>query len=221
MKVHLIRHGTTTSSGKTFAGRADVPLTAEGRDMAQDLARRLSAEPICRIFASPLSRAVDTARPLADALGLAVQKDPLLLEFDFGAFEGRPKTALDKPLRKAHATLPVPGGEALIDVWDRAGRFLETIGAAGKTDASAVAVIGHFWTNRMIYGWLRGWDFETACRSRKYRPATGELVSLSYRNGARFPHDPARRLAGKDDPRGPAEPSAAPQGHFPQNPPPG
>ena len=169
--------GTTTTSGKTFAGRLDVPLNDEGRRMAERLAHVLSAEPIGRIISSPLSRALDTARPLAQVFGLDIRTDARLLEFDFGAYEGRPKRDLGLKLRKAHAHQNVPGGEALTDVWRRAGEFLEGVASEGET--GDVAVVGHYWINRMIFGRVSGLDFETACRSHRYRPRTGEIVSLA------------------------------------------
>lgn len=174
MTLFLIRHGTTTTSGKTFAGRSDVPLNDEGRQMARDIMRQLAERPVERIVASPLSRAVETARPLAERLGLDIEQDPRLLEFDFGDYEGRAKTELGLKLRKTHAHRPVPGGEALIDVWHRAGDFIESLHPTG----AHVAVVGHFWVNRMIYGRFSSMDFADTCRSRKYRPETGSIVEL-------------------------------------------
>ena len=176
MKLHLIRHGTTTTSGKVFAGRSDVPLNEEGRQMAVRLADDLSARPIVRIVSSPLARCIDTARPLALAKGLEVETDARLLEFDFGVYEGLTKQELCLRLRKTHAYVPVPGGEALIDVWARAGEFLASL---SPRQPGGIAVFGHFWVNRLIFGRVKGLDFQTACRLRDYRPQTGTVISLS------------------------------------------
>ncbi len=178
MILHLIRHGTTATSGSTYAGRSDVPLNAEGRDMAERVARDLSLQPIGLIVSSPLGRARDTALPLARSLGLSVRTDPLLMELDYGVYEGRPKKALGLALRKTHATTPVPGGEALIDVWRRAAGFLEPL--TRDTGIGQIAVVGHFWINRMIYGQVKGLDFDATCRARDYRPRTGSVVTLQW-----------------------------------------
>lgn len=178
MKLHLIRHGTTTTSGQVFAGRSDVPLNDEGRRMAQRLAEGLSSEPITQIAASPLARAIETARPLAKALGLDIRTDPRLLEFDFGAYEGRSKRELGLKLRKSHATQRVPGGEALIDVWERAGDFVDALADWQGRGSGNVAVVGHFWINRMIFGHIAGRGFDGACRSHEYRPQTGSRITL-------------------------------------------
>ena len=177
MKLHLVRHGATISSGRTYAGRADVPLTDAGHAQARAAADALAARPIGLILASPLSRARDTARPLAERLGLPVLVEPALTEFDFGAYEGRTKDEIGLKLRKAHLTEPIPGGEALIDVWRRAAAVLDRLRADTPGGTEAVAV-GHFWINRLIHGHCLGRPFEAACRDRGYRPETGSVRTL-------------------------------------------
>ncbi|WP_413719356.1 histidine phosphatase family protein [Silicimonas sp. MF1-12-2] len=178
MSLFLIRHGTTTTSGQTFAGRSNVPLNDEGQRMAEDIMRDLAPLSIERVVSSPLSRAMETARPLAEELGLDIETDPRLMEFDFGVYEGRTKKELGLKLRKAHAHDPVPGGEALIDVWRRAGEFLASL----QPSSAHVAVVGHYWLNRMIFGHVSCMDFDTACRCRKYRPNTGSIIELRFRD---------------------------------------
>ena len=174
--LYLIRHGTTMTSGKTFAGRSDVALNEEGRQMGRSIMRHLAQHPIERIVSSPLSRALQTALPLADKLGLDIEQDPRLLEIDFGVYEGRAKKDLGLNLRKSHACKPIPGGEALIDVWLRAGDFLSSL----RPTSGDVAVVGHYWLNRMIFGHISCMDFDTTCRTRDYRPQTGSIIELRF-----------------------------------------
>ena len=179
MKLHLVRHGATETSGQTYAGRRDVALTETGRAEAEAVAEALDGCPIGTILASPLSRAVDTAGPLAERLGLPVFRDPNLTEFDFGIFEGREKRELRLKLRKIHLVNPVPEGESLFDVWHRAGAVIDRIrGHAEARPASDVVCVGHFWINRLIYGRCLGYAFDAACRDRTYRPDTGDVKSL-------------------------------------------
>lgn len=178
MTLFLIRHGETVSSGKTYAGRSDVALNDNGRSQAQAIVQDLAKQPIRLILCSPLSRAVDTAQPLAQARELHPVVEPLLVEFDFGDYEGRSKQALGLTLRKAHAYVPVPGGESLMDVWNRAGELLEWLAVHDTDTLGAIVIVGHFWVNRMIWGRTTGLDFETTCRSRVYRPQTGSVWSL-------------------------------------------
>jgi probable phosphoglycerate mutase len=181
MKIHLIRHGETASSGKTYAGRSDVPLSESGHGQARRIARDLSGHPIALILSSPLSRAVDTARPLAASFGLDPIKEPALMEIDFGVYEGHPKDALGPKLRKTHAVTPIPGGESLMDVWARAGRVLEFLETFHLPPTSQIALFGHFWINRLLHGRACGMEFEEACRSRIYRPKTGSVLTIRLR----------------------------------------
>lgn len=144
--------------------------------MAQDIMRQLAQHPIEHIYSSPLSRAVNTARPLADRLDLEIDQDPRLLEIDFGIYEGRAKKELGLKLRKAHGQTPISGGEALIEVWQRAGDFLTSL----QPTRGDIAVVGHYWLNRMIFGQISGMDFKSACRTRSYRPQTGSVIALHF-----------------------------------------
>lgn len=178
MSLILIRHGETVSSRKTYAGRSDVALNDQGRSQAQAIVQDLENQPIRLILCSPLSRAIETARPLARAHNLQPVVEPLLMEFDFGDYEGCSKQALGLSLRKAHAHVAVPGGESLMDVWIRAGRVHEHLTSNGPDTLGAIAVVGHFWINRMVWGRITGLDFESTCRSRDYRPLTGSVWTL-------------------------------------------
>lgn len=85
----LIRHGETDwNRRQCFQGQIDVPLNAHGLAQAERLAARLRGEPIEALVASDLSRALQTAAPLAQALGLQTEREPALREQGFGILEG-------------------------------------------------------------------------------------------------------------------------------------
>lgn len=69
-------------------GQLDTALDVLGRWQAQQLAHALAHEPIDAIVASDLSRAMQTAMPLADARRLRVRAERDLRERCFGVFEG-------------------------------------------------------------------------------------------------------------------------------------
>lgn len=183
MNLFLIRHGETVTSGRTYAGRSDVPLTPLGHQQAGDLAERLASQQVSFILTSPLMRAVETAQPLARQFDLTPVETPALMEIDFGDYEGQDKSSLGLSLRKNHAETPVPGGESLRDVWDRAAEVARLL--AGRREPVG-AVVGHFWINRLLWGVLGGLSFEAACRNRDYRPRTGSCMALT------LPRTPAR-----------------------------
>ena len=176
MKLYMIRHGETVTSGRTYAGRIDVPLTDHGHAQARKIAQVLASQPVSFILTSPLSRAIETAGPLARRLGRTPVATPALMEVDFGDYEGCDKSTLGLNLRKSHADIPVPGGESLRDVWARAGEVAQLL-VDRREDVGAL--VGHFWINRLVWGRLNGLSFDAACKNRDYRPRTGSCVALS------------------------------------------
>ena len=87
--ILLARHGETDwNRERRIQGHTDRPLTDEGRRQAADLAEELSGDPPDAVYSSDLARAHETARIVADRLGLDVVVLPELRERDFGTWEG-------------------------------------------------------------------------------------------------------------------------------------
>ncbi len=85
MRFHFIRHG------KRDRKIGDPPLTSEGREEAELLARKLASNGIARIFSSPLARTRETAEIIATILNLEVTEDSRLRErMNWGDIEGQP-----------------------------------------------------------------------------------------------------------------------------------
>lgn len=86
MELVLVRHAEPVRVGPGEAdGPVDPPLTERGRVQARRLGRWLAAETIDHVVTSPLRRAVETAAPLATALGLEPEIDPRISEYDHSA----------------------------------------------------------------------------------------------------------------------------------------
>jgi len=83
MKILLIRHGLPIRVENEGGIPADPPLSDEGREQAAKLARWLSTEAIHAVYSSPMRRAMETASPLAKALGLDVRTEPGVVELDY------------------------------------------------------------------------------------------------------------------------------------------
>lgn len=87
--IVLARHGETDwNRDGRFQGQADPPLNDRGREQAEELAERLSAERFAALYASPLRRARETADIVAARLGLAVEPVDELQEIDVGSWSG-------------------------------------------------------------------------------------------------------------------------------------
>lgn len=91
LEIALIRHGQSTANATgVWQGQLDFPLSAKGRDQARLAGRALAATPPDAIYASPLSRAYETARLIAGEVGFEseVFTSPGLLERRGGLLEG-------------------------------------------------------------------------------------------------------------------------------------
>ncbi len=101
-RLLFIRHGETDwNRQQRFQGQIDVPLNRTGQLQAERLGQRLAAESFDLLVSSDLTRAQQTAAPLARAWGVQPLLAPGLREQRFGAWEG-----LDVPTIKAqHAAL--------------------------------------------------------------------------------------------------------------------
>jgi probable phosphoglycerate mutase len=87
--VLLWRHGRTAWNVQhRFQGQADPPLDEVGRRRSAVAAAMLATFSPVAVVSSDLVRAVDTARPLADRLGLPLALDPRLRERSLGRWEG-------------------------------------------------------------------------------------------------------------------------------------
>src|SRR6202040_3415457 len=84
----LIRHGETEwSLSGAHTGRTDLPLTPEGEKKAIALRVKLAGRNSAPVLTSPLERA---RRPCELAgFGANAQNEPNLLEWDYGAYEGK------------------------------------------------------------------------------------------------------------------------------------
>lgn len=94
----LVRHGHSSANGQgILAGRMPgIHLTEAGVEQAADLARRFAGISVARVVTSPLERCVETATPLAAAVGAPLTEEPGLLECAYGAWTGRPIAELAK-----------------------------------------------------------------------------------------------------------------------------
>jgi broad specificity phosphatase PhoE len=78
------------SRDNVFCGSGLNPeLTPEGQEMAQAFADSYAKLKWEAVYASPLQRAVATATPLCQALGLSMQQREGLAEIGYGAWEGQ------------------------------------------------------------------------------------------------------------------------------------
>ena len=86
----VVRHGQSESNlAQIFAGQTETALTELGRAQAEETARFLDGAAIDKIYASDLSRAMNTARPTAKRHGLDIVPCASLREINAGLWEGK------------------------------------------------------------------------------------------------------------------------------------
>ena len=126
-RVLVLRHGRTASNATaTWQGQTDVPLDEVGLDQSRRAAALLAtAAAPERIISSDLSRARQTAEPIAAAWGLELELDPRLREVHAGRWEGLSRAAIaeewpDELARwAAGEDLQIGGGERISEAGAR------------------------------------------------------------------------------------------------------
>jgi probable phosphoglycerate mutase len=130
----LIRHGENDylKKNKLPGHIPGILLNERGHEQAADLAQTLSKLPIKAIYSSPLERAVETAEPLAQSLGLEIQLRPDLTDTDVGEWEGRSwkslgRTRIWKVIQQSPSQFQFPSGETFVQVQKRVVATLDAI----------------------------------------------------------------------------------------------
>ena len=127
--VHLARHGETAwSITGQHTGLTDLPLTERGERDARRLGDRLRGLTFVKVLTSPLQRAARTCE-LA-GFGAAAEIDKDLVEWDYGAYEGRRSAEIwaERPDWQLFRD-GCPGGESPEQVGARADRVVSRVRA--------------------------------------------------------------------------------------------
>ena len=140
MRLYLARHGESTGNAeKLIFGQYDCPLTETGRMQARTLGQSLGDAPVERIVASPLRRALETARIACP--NRPIETDARLMEQSMGRWEGLTEAEVltDNPsLWQAMLSdwtddrAAPPGGESYAQLLTRVSSALDEIIFRGK-----------------------------------------------------------------------------------------
>ncbi len=149
----LLRHGQSEfnlhfTATRRDPGIVDPALTELGAQQAEAAAAAMRAEGVRRIIASPYTRALQTAAPIARALGVAVVVDPTVRErcaftCDIGTPRGRLEQAWPEHDFAALDEVWWPQGiEGEAETVVRAGRFRAVM--AARADWAETLVVSHW-----------------------------------------------------------------------------
>jgi broad specificity phosphatase PhoE len=140
-------------------GQLDVALDDVGRAQAHAAAEVLAEAAPVAVVTSDLSRALETARPLAAASGVALTSDPRLRELDLGSWQGL--TAAQAQERypeeyaawRAGADVSRGGGETYRTAGERAAACLQEA-LSGVPAGETLVAVTHGGTARAALGVL-------------------------------------------------------------------
>ena len=191
-RVSLVRHGATVASAEdSFNGETDIALSETGREQARSLGRRLAQERIDAFYASPLSRAMETARLIAAPHGREVVPVPGIREISHGRWEGRERAEVARLHPEEYRrwesdpfSFAPEGGETGLAVTARAlPALLEIVRSHPE---GRVLLVSHKATIRLLIATLIGLD------PRRYRdrlessPAGLTVLEFRDTDGARM-----------------------------------
>lgn len=147
----LVRHGETEGNVSRRLQGADDPLTQRGRRQARELAAHLSGRRDIRaLYASPLPRALDTARAIGTAIGLDPVQRQGLAEIDVGLAAGyRFEEWIEKfpeesaSFREQGVGYAWPGGESGVELAARTAAEVDSILEEHGQEEGAVVLVSH------------------------------------------------------------------------------
>jgi broad specificity phosphatase PhoE len=154
--IYYLRHGETewNTEGRV-CGHTDVPLSDAGRQQACLLAERLKSLRVDVLYSSPLRRALDTARIVAEAIGHTPVVDIRLMELNYGEWEGRTFDEIERADPLGYQAwvadpgrLAPPRGESGEQLIERAAPFFNLI--ASRYGEGNVAVVCHKTVGRLF-----------------------------------------------------------------------
>ena len=173
MNVFVIRHGETAwSLSGQHTGTTDIPLTDNGRRLAERLCPVLAKEVFASVLVSPMQRARETCE-LA-GLGNSAVIDSDLVEWNYGEYEGLTPEQI-------HEVAPgwlifrdgCPGGEAPEQVGARVDRVI----ARSRAVDGDIALFAHGHVLRVL---AARWIGLPAGGGQHFLLDTGTLSVLGY-----------------------------------------
>ncbi|HJM27786.1 MAG: histidine phosphatase family protein [Acidimicrobiales bacterium] len=132
--VVLVRHGHTPTTGKVLPGRAKgLHLSPEGKSQAEKVADHFSVvNGIAAVYSSPMERTIETAKPIANSVGVKVRRHRGLIEADFGSWTGKKLSDLRKlpdwkQVQNNPSGFRFPSGESFLEIQSRIAKAIADI----------------------------------------------------------------------------------------------
>jgi len=162
-RIYLMRHGETLYQAEASEGAiGNSALTERGREQIAAAALLFGGVPLDRVYASPLSRAQETARIIAKEKGLDVLLSPDLREITPSADLIISKSTAEVfqevqrffKNHEANWDEPYLGGESFRQVQERGVRFLDSV--LSQEGWQTILVVAHGGTNNALLAYTVG-----------------------------------------------------------------
>lgn len=161
--LYIMRHAKTDWNIRhKLQGRTDIPLNAEGRQMAEKARQAYKQVNIDICYCSPLKRALETAQIVLADRNIPIIQDERLLEMGFGQYEGL-ENCLEIPNCPISIVFTDPtkyeasigGSETFPELFQRSKSFLEELVKPALAQKKDVLIVGHAAINASIICQLR------------------------------------------------------------------
>jgi broad specificity phosphatase PhoE len=154
--VYLVRHGQTAWNAELiFRGRRNIELNEGGHREASAIAGALRDKNFDAVYVSPLTRAVETARPIAALLHREIEPVQGLTDIDYGEWEGVPYLEIKAKYPDLLETweqepelVRFPHGETLDEVRERSYGVLQDL--AEKHTNESILIVSHRVVNKIL-----------------------------------------------------------------------
>lgn len=190
--THLIitRHGYSEyNKTRMYTGQVDVALTDLGlRQAARTAGYVAETYKIDTIYSSDLKRAMSTAIPLSEKLGIPVIKEPLIKEIYGGLWENKLMPEIDKLYHDDYQVYKTTiglarctGGESLAELQARALEGMKKI--AEENDGKTVFVATH---GGVLLTLISAWMGLPLSKMHETPPATNSSITEVTYDGGEF-----------------------------------
>lgn len=182
MKLYLTRHGQTDwNIARRYQGHSNTELNQVGIRQAEQLAIRLSKEPIHTIYSSDLSRALTTAKTIATFHQIEPHADARWRELSFGNWEGMTyeemsahSPELFDAWMKDSLNVSTPNGETHMQLAERVQAAFNELKANHKDET--VLVVGHSGSMQTLLALTLGVDLSRYWQFRVSQTSLSELT---------------------------------------------
>lgn len=195
-RYFALRHGEAENNAKGVLDATNTqayPLTEKGRTQVAQAAEGLKDAKVTKIFVSPFERTQQTARIVAETLGIdpsAIVVDDRLHELNFGSLDGSSYEAFIEAKKTLTCADLLGGGESYQDARRRFGEFLYEIESSYANET--ILIVTHGIGLESLAVLMEGGIFDgLLCDMPRAMPGYAQLMELPF---VPLPHDETYQL---------------------------